>query len=66
MTAREAEKVYTTAAAAEIKSVSQKTITRAIKSTDPKHSLAATKFGSGYRIKASDLDDWFDRLESAS
>lgn len=65
MTTREAEKVYTTAEAAERKSVSQKTITRAIHQKDASKSLAAKKFGSGYRIKASDLDDWYDRLESA-
>jgi len=62
---REAERVYTTAEAAGIKAVSEKTITRAIKATEPPY-LQAKKVGRGYRIKASDLDAWFDSLEDAS
>ena len=63
MTTREAERVYTTAQAAEVKAVSEKTITRAIKATD--NGLAAKRVGRGYRIKASDLDAWFDGLADA-
>lgn len=63
---REAERVYTTTEAAEIKRVSPDTIKRAIKSTDPDKHLVAKRLTSGYRIKASDLDDWWDRLEDAS
>lgn len=61
---REAEKVYTTREAAEVKSVSEKMLTRAIKATEG-NTLDAKKVGRGYRIKASDLDDWYDRLASA-
>lgn len=56
-----AEKVYDTAAAAEIKSVNKESLLRAIRADK----LRAKKWGRGYRIKASDLDAWFDSLDDA-
>jgi excisionase family DNA binding protein len=61
---REAERVYTTREAAELKRVSEKTITRAINATEG-NTLDAKRVGRGYRIKASDLDAWFDGLVDA-
>lgn len=60
---REAERAYTTQEAADMKSVSKDTILRAIRRTEG-NSLPATPLGRGYRIKASELDAWFDRLGS--
>lgn len=63
---RRAERAYTLAEAAEIKSVSVDTLRRAIHSTDPKVAhLVAKKVGRDYRVSASALDDWFDRLTDA-
>lgn len=61
---RTAEKAYTVNEAAEIKGVSPDTIKRAIRAAEG-NTLAAKMIGRGYRIKASDLDAWFDGLESA-
>lgn len=65
MSTREAEKVYSLADAAEVKSVSVDTLRRAIHSTEPAKNLPAKKVGKGYGIKASDLDAWWDRQASA-
>jgi excisionase family DNA binding protein len=62
--ARESERAYSTAEAAAIKSVSEKTLTRAIKATEG-NTLEAKRVGRGYRIKASDLDAWYEGLDSA-
>lgn len=70
----EAERAYTVKAAAEVKGVHPDTIRRAIRSTHPDFHLPAkqpSRPGSksagrgGYRILASDLDDWFRRLPDA-
>jgi excisionase family DNA binding protein len=62
MSVKTAEKVYRTAEAAELMSVNQETLLRAIRSD----ALPAKKLGRGYRIKASDLTAWFDSLPDAS
>lgn len=64
MTARQAERAYTLAEAAELKSVSQDTLRRAIRATEG-NTLRAKKIGKGYRIPASALEDWFDGLDEA-
>lgn len=56
-----AEQVYTPEQAAQIKSCNKESILRAIRA----NKLEAKKWGRGYRIKASALDDWFEALESA-
>lgn len=61
---RVAERVYDLKDAAEIKSVSRDLLLRAIKATEG-NTLPAKKVGKGYRVKASDLDAWYDRLEDA-
>lgn len=61
---RTAERVYRLDEAAEVKSVSKDTLLRAIKATEG-NTLPAKRVGKGYRVKASDLDAWFDRLEDA-
>ena len=70
---RVAERAYNLAEAAAIKSVSVDTLREAIKSTgqpDKKTGkvmppLLAKKVGREYRVTASALDDWFDRLDDA-
>ncbi|WP_181312501.1 helix-turn-helix domain-containing protein [Nocardioides campestrisoli] len=59
-----AEEVYTIPEAAAIKKVSSDLIRRAIRATEG-NTLAAKKVGKGYRIKASELDAWFDGLDDA-
>lgn len=55
---------YTLAEAAEQVRVSEKTLTRAIKATEPPY-LRAKKHGRGYRIAPADLREWFDSLPDA-
>lgn len=59
MTAKAAEPAYTAEQAAQIKGVSRESILRAIRRTDG-HGLRAKKWGRGYRISASALEEWFD------
>jgi excisionase family DNA binding protein len=59
-----AERAYTLNEAAEIKSVSRDLLLRAIKATEG-NTLPAKKVGKGYRVSASDLDAWYDRLADA-
>lgn len=61
---RGAERAYTLQEAAEVKSVSRDLILRAIKAAKG-NTLPAKKVGKGYRVKASDLDAWYERLEDA-
>jgi excisionase family DNA binding protein len=61
---RIAERAYTLVEAAEIKSVSRDLLLRAIKATEG-NTLPAKKVGKGYRVTASDLDDWYSRLDDA-
>lgn len=61
---RVAERAYTLVEAAEIKSVSRDLLLRAIKASEG-NTLPAKKVGKGYRVSASDLDAWYDRLEDA-
>jgi len=61
---KEAERAYSIAAAADLKSVSQDFIRRAIRATTPPM-LRAKKVGKGYRISASDLESWWNDLEEA-
>lgn len=61
---RVAERVYSPEEAAGVKGVSVSTIRSAIRSTGVEH-LKAKRVGRYLRIKASDLDDWFDRLPDA-
>jgi excisionase family DNA binding protein len=62
--ARTAERAYTLVEAAEVKSVSRDLLLRAIKATEG-NTLRAKKVGKGYRVTASDLDAWYERLEDA-
>lgn len=65
---RVAERVYDLQEVAAIKSVHPDTLKRAIKASkaEPgKPILKAKKVGRGYRVKASDLDAWFDGLDDA-
>lgn len=64
MSERVAERAYTLVEAAEIKSVSRDLLLRAIKATEG-NTLPAKKIGKGYRVSASDLDAWYDRLPPA-
>lgn len=64
MSERVAERAYTLIEAAEVKSVSRDLLLRAIKATEG-NTLPAKKIGKGYRVKASDLDAWFDAHEDA-
>lgn len=64
MSAGRAEEAYTIPEAAAIKRVSPDLIRRAIKATDG-NVIRAKKVGRGYRIPASELEAWFDRLEDA-
>jgi excisionase family DNA binding protein len=59
-----AERVYTLRQAASIKAVSEDTLRRAIRSAVG-NVLPAKIIGRGYRIKASDLDAWYEALEDA-
>lgn len=59
-----AEKAYNLAEAAELKSVSIGYLRKAIKATEG-NTLAAKLVGGTYRIRASELDAWFDRFEDA-
>lgn len=61
---REAERAYTLAEAADLKSVSQDTLRRAIRATEGA-TLSAKKVGGRLRVTASALDAWFDQLEDA-
>lgn len=61
---RQAEAAYTVTEAAEIKRVSRDLILRAIRATEG-NVIRAKKVGRGYRISASELDAWFDRLDEA-
>lgn len=61
---RTAEAVYTIAEAAECKRVSETVIRRAVKATAG-NVLKAKKVGRTYRIAASELDAWFERLDDA-
>jgi excisionase family DNA binding protein len=64
MSERVAERAYTLVEAAEIKSVSRDLLLRAIKATEG-NALPAKKVGRGYRVSASDLDAWYERLADA-
>jgi excisionase family DNA binding protein len=68
MTARQAERAYSLSEAAELKSVSEKTLRRAIQSRgeagDPTP-LRAKRIGGRYRISASALEDWWEGLSEA-
>lgn len=61
---RTAERAYSLAEAADLKSVSQDTLRRAIRATEG-NVLRAKKIGRGYRISASALEDWFEGLDEA-
>lgn len=61
----EAERAYTINEAAEVKSVSPNLIRRAVNATEGNRIEGVKKVGRGYRIPASQLDAWFDRLEDA-
>lgn len=65
MSPKQAERAYTIAEAAAVKSVSPDTIRRAIKATEG-NLLRAKNIGTEkhprYRIPASSLEDWFDGL----
>lgn len=61
MTTTEAERAYTIAEAAEVKSVSPDFIRRAIKATEGP-SIRARKVGRSYRIDASSLEEWWQSL----
>lgn len=61
---RQAERAYTIREAAELMSVSQDTIRRAIAATEGPH-IEAKKLGNRIRIAASALDAWFDSLDDA-
>lgn len=61
---RVAERAYDPEEAAAVKGVSPSTIRAAIRSTGADH-LKAKRVGRYLRIKAGDLDDWFDRLPDA-
>ena len=56
-----AKLVYTPTEAAQLMSMNKESILRAIRTGD----LEAKRWGHGYRIKATALDDWFNGLESA-
>lgn len=60
----EAEAAYTIPEAAELKSVSPGFIRKAIKATEGA-TLDAKKVGKGYRISATALEEWWNRLEDA-
>lgn len=64
MAERTAERAYTIAEAAALKSVGQDTIRRAIKSREEPY-LRARLVGRGYRIDASALDEWWQSLPEA-
>lgn len=64
MTTRVAEEVYKLDEAAKIKSVSVDMLKRAIKATKG-NTLEAKMVGRTYRVKASDLDAWYDALDDA-
>jgi excisionase family DNA binding protein len=59
--AKPIEQRYTPDEAAALMSVNKETILRAIR----EGGLVAKRFGKGYRIKGSDLDSWYERLEDA-
>jgi excisionase family DNA binding protein len=61
MSRTEAEAAYTIAEAAELKSVSQGFIRKAIAATEPPM-LAAKKVGKSYRINASALEAFWKSL----
>jgi excisionase family DNA binding protein len=63
--ARQAERAYSIPEAAEVKSLSEATIRRAIHA-QVGNVLAAKKVGRHYRIAASELDRWFDDLPEAT
>lgn len=66
--AREAERAYDVAEAAAVKRVSEDFIHAAIKATgkEPnKPPLKAKRVGRYLRIRACDLDEWFDSLPDA-
>lgn len=68
MSTRQAEEAYTITEAAELKRVSPNYIRRAVRATEG-NVLAAKNIGTAghprYRILASELDAWFDRLGDA-
>lgn len=59
-----AERAYDVSEAAAVKSVSKDFIRDAIKATGPHH-LRAKQVGRYLRIRASDLDAWFNGLRDA-
>jgi excisionase family DNA binding protein len=61
---KEAERAYTLDEAAALLSLSKDTLRRAIKATEG-NVLPAKLIGGKYRIRASALDAWFDRLADA-
>ncbi len=61
---RDAERAYSPEEAAAVKGVSVTYIRDAIKSTGVHH-LRAKRVGRYLRIRASDLDEWFDGLPDA-
>lgn len=61
---KEAERAYTLDQAAELLSISKDTLRRAIKATEG-NVLPAKLVGGRYRIRASALDAWWERLEDA-
>jgi excisionase family DNA binding protein len=58
---RVVEQRYTPADAAALMSVNKETILRAIRAGD----LPAKRNGKSYRVKGSDLNHWYERLEDA-
>ena len=63
-TIKTAERAYTIAEAAELKSVSPDFIRAAIKATAG-NTLPAKKVGRGYRISASALEAWWAGMDDA-
>lgn len=61
---KEAERAYTISEVAALKSISPDYVRAAIKATEG-NTLAAVKVGRGYRISASAVEAWWDRMESA-
>lgn len=61
---KEAERAYSIAEAADLKSIAPSTIRAAIKATEG-NVLAAKNIGGRYRISASALEAWWQSLEDA-
>lgn len=61
---KQAERAYTIVEAAELKSVSPDFVRAAIRAKEG-NTLPAKKIGRGYRITASALEAWWDRMADA-